>query len=265
MMHIVGQHEVSQAQVPGRVEAAKAIELLKESDEGRYKGMLDTIDQSISQGWWQMLMLAKQYEKDEVLIQTYSPEGVPEVKKFKKDRINPGMRIKVVRMNGLGRTRAQRQDSLLALWQNGIIQDPELMASLMEVPIPSFTAPKALDMRMARNENLTIAGGDPIVPNSWDDHAIHIREHNDFRKSQDFLTLDQEIKTMFEHHVETHEQLALAVAQKNAALMAAAQGMPPQPGAAGADQYNTPQGQAEQRTYQQQHMVSQGTKPYRGA
>jgi hypothetical protein len=28
-----------------------------------------------------------------------------------KERINPGMRIKVVRMNGLGRTRAARQDA----------------------------------------------------------------------------------------------------------------------------------------------------------
>jgi hypothetical protein len=259
MMHIVGQHEVSQAQVPGRVEAAKAIELLKESDEGRYKGMLDTIDQAIAEGWWQTLMLAKQFEKDEIMLQTYSPEGLPEVQRFKKERINPGMKIKVVRMNGLGRTRAQRQDNLMLLWQNGVIQDPALMAELMEVPIPSFTEPKARDMRLARNENLDLAKGIAIEPNSWDDHAIHLREHNDYRKGHEFLMLDQDKKTKFEHHCQRHEELAIAVAQKNAALMMAAQGVQPQPpGGGGGDPRATPQGQAEQQTYTQQQLDRQG-------
>jgi hypothetical protein len=257
MMHIVGQHEVSQAQVPGRVEAAKAIELLKESDEGRYKGMLDSIDQAIAEGWWQLLMLAKQFEKPQVMLQTYSPEGLPEVRAFMKERINPGMRIKVVRMNGLGRTRAARQDALMNMWQQGVIQDPDLMAQLMEVPIPSFTAPKALDMRLARNENLTLGKGDAIVPNSWDDHAIHLREHNNYRKTQEFIALDQETKTKFEHHCEMHEQLALAVAQKNAALMAAAQGVVPG-GPQPTDPRDTPQGNAEQRTYTGQQLGQQG-------
>ncbi|MGZ6852648.1 MAG: portal protein [Mycobacteriaceae bacterium] len=267
MMHIVGQHEVSQAQVPGRVEAAKAIELLKESDEGRYKAMLDTIDQGIAEGWWQTLMLAKQFEKDSIMLQCYSPEGLPEIKRFKKDRINPGMKIKVVRMNGLGRTRAQRQDNLMLLWQNWIIQDPSLMAELMEVPIPSFTEPKALDMRLARNENLDMAAGQAITPNSWDDHAIHLREHNDYRKTSEFLLLPQKTKTLFEYHCEKHEELAVAVAQKNAQLMMAAQGIQPQPpggappGGGPPDAFDSPQGQAEQRTYQQQHMVGQGVRP----
>jgi hypothetical protein len=54
-----------------------------------------------------------------------------------------------------------------------------------------------------------------------------------------------------------HEQLALAVAQKNAALMAAAQGMVPG-GPGGQDPRDTPQGNAEQRTYTGQQLGQQG-------
>jgi hypothetical protein len=50
MQDISGQHEVSNAQVPGRVEAAQAIELLKESDDGRLAELLRTIKSSISAG-----------------------------------------------------------------------------------------------------------------------------------------------------------------------------------------------------------------------
>lgn len=216
MMHIVGQHEVSQAQVPGRVEAAKAIEILKESDEGRYKAMLDTIDQSMSEGWYQILMLAKQYESEKVMLQTYSREGLPEVKAFRTERIEPGMRIKVTRTNGLGRSRSARQDSLMNLWQQKIITDPELMAELLEVPIPSFTSAKALDLRLARNENIDLAKAVPITANSWDDHVIHLREHNDYRKTQEFLEKPLATKTVFEHHCEMHDQLMLADMQKQA-------------------------------------------------
>jgi hypothetical protein len=232
MMHIVGLHEVSQGQVPGRVEAAKAIELLKESDQGRYKAMLDTIDAAISEGWYQTLMLAKQYEKEEVMLQVYSREGLPEVRAFRKERIDPGVRIKVTRMTGLGRTRAGRQDSLLKLWDSHIITDPGLMARLMEVPIPSFTEPDAEDLSLARNENLTLAKGDPIMPNSWDNHVIHLREHNRYRKTQEFLTASEDVKTKFEHHCSEHDKLEMGELIKQM-KKAQAMAMIQNPGAAG--------------------------------
>lgn len=45
----------------------------------------------------------------------------------------------------------------------------------------------------------------PVVPvNSWDDHEIHIKTHNDFRKKQEFEDLPQQLKDEFERHVEQH-------------------------------------------------------------
>lgn len=45
----------------------------------------------------------------------------------------------------------------------------------------------------------------PIVSvNSWDNHEVHIQVHNDFRKRQEFESLDPKLKDEFEKHVELH-------------------------------------------------------------
>lgn len=214
MMHVVGIHEVSQGQVPGRVESARAIEALREADESRINELMDTVRASISEGGWQLLQLAKQYAPAEQIIQSYSREGMPEVHRFKAGNVKEGMRVKVQLGTGLARSRAGRQQELLEFWREGIIRDPEAIADLLEVPTPVVVSNKVYDVRLARNENMTLVDGTPIEPNSWDDHAIHLREHNNFRKTQEYLTLDSEVKRMFEHHCQRHDELQIQQLQK---------------------------------------------------
>jgi len=135
--------------------------------------------------------------------------------------------MRTVRMSGLGKTREQRQESLMRLWELGIIKDPDSMAELLEVPIPSFTNVRAQDMKLARAENLEMADGIPVDANSWDNAAIHIREHNEYRKTQEFRALGRKAKTIFAFHVERHEKFQVLEAQKMAMLMAAQQGLVP--------------------------------------
>lgn len=238
MMDVVGLHEVSNAQVPGRVEAAKAIELLKESDDGRLSELLRTIKSSISEGFWQFLMLAKQYMTAEQIVTTYSREGMPEVKRFMKESLKPGMKVKVTMGTGLARSRAARTDQLMTMWDNGIIQDRELMAELLEVPVSSISPSNAFDVRLARNENLTMEDNVAIVPNSWDNHDIHRREHNNFRKTQEYLALSTGTKQKFEFHCQMHDQLQIQQLGKQLQIqqlsMAVAQGAGFQMPAAGA-------------------------------
>jgi hypothetical protein len=55
-----------------------------------------------------------------------------------------------------------------------------------------------------------------IVPvNTWDNHAIHIQVHNDYRKSQSFEALAPDIKTLFEQHVQGHIDALQSMYQAN--------------------------------------------------
>jgi hypothetical protein len=252
MRDVAGQHEVSHGQVPGRVEAARAIAQLKDIDDEHLHELHRTMKLSISEGFWQMLMLTKQYVSDDVIVQTYSKEGLPEVKKFKSADIKPGMRVSVTMDTGLARNRTARQDQAMMMWEKGIIRDPEVMAELMQIPVGNLTPQRVYDVRLARNENLTMASGKDqdgrdgtaVTPNSWDEHDIHLREHNNFRKTAEYEQLPSEIKKKFEYHCKTHETMELEKLQKEAMkaqLMAAATGQAPmEPPAEG-----TPQAAAE--------------------
>lgn len=235
MMNIVGLHEVSQGQVPGRVESARAIDLLRESDSDRLAELFRTTKAAISEGFWQTLMLARQYVSEEQIVQVYSRDGVPEVHRMKTENFKAGMRVRVTMGGGLGYSRAAREERVMRLIEVGVLKDPETIAELLDVPTGQISPAKVYDIRLARNENLTMAEGTPITPNTWDDHGIHLREHNNYRKTTEFLGLSAEDKTKFEYHCKQHEEFELHEMLKQAAKMAAVQqaqagGQPPQQG-----------------------------------
>lgn len=245
MMNVVGLHEVSQGQVPGRVEAAKAIELLREADASRMAVLLATTATAISQGFYQMLMLTRQFHREEIVVNAYGPEGVAEVKRFFADQLDPGLRLKVTVGTGLAYTRAARTDQLITLWQQGILTDPEAFAELAELPIPQILNVKAKDVKLARNENFVMATGTPITPNSWDDHPIHLREHNAFRKTAEFHALPEKTKAVFEFHCDSHDhlydaQLAKEIQRQATIAQLNGQVPPGQGGGTGQTQTNAP-------------------------
>jgi hypothetical protein len=232
MMHIVGLHEVSQAQVPGRVEAAKAIEMLKDSDDSRQETMRKTIETTVAEGFFQVLENARQFESEEKMILTYGRDRMPEVKHFRAGSLKPGFRVRVTKKSGLARSRAARQDQVQRMWDAKVITDPAVFAELMEVPIGSVLNYEMQDISLARNENLDLAKDTAITPNSWDEHAIHIREHNTYRKTHEYVTLPDEAKKKFDAHVQMHEQMldaALQKAAQRAQLAAMAQAQPASP------------------------------------
>lgn len=238
MEDVAGQHEISNGQVPGRVEAAQAIELLANADDSHLSELRRSIKKSTSEGFWQCLMLAKQFRTEEIVFQTYSREGLPEVKRFMAEKLKPGMRIRVTMGTGLSDNRAARQQQAIELWREGIVRDPEVMTELMDLPTASLVPNRVFDVRLARNENMLMSAdqgidgtpGNAITPNSWDAHDIHLREHNNFRKTQEYDQSPAEVKKKFEFHCNMHEELWLAELQKQALRMAIAQGA--QPGSA---------------------------------
>ncbi|WP_281783723.1 hypothetical protein [Sinimarinibacterium flocculans] len=244
MMDVVGLHEVSQGQVPGRVEAAKAIEMLRESDTGRLSVLTRTFQSAVSKGGWQALMLARQFVPEEQIVQTYTRDGMPEVHKFKTEIFKPGWRVRTQMGTGLSGSRAARMEEAVNLWTLGIIRDPETFGQFVELPAERFTPTTAMDVKLARNENLEMFNGQAVKPNSWDTHDIHIREHNNARKTTEYLTASNEVKERFEAHVQEHKAQKRTVLEdeiKDQQLMAQAMGPPP--GAEGATmEGSAPQG-----------------------
>lgn len=224
MMHTIGQREVSNAQVPGRVEAAKAIELLKEADAGALAFLRSTIKNSNDQGWWHLLQEARTFQKAEDIAITYTKEGLPEVRHFKARDMAPGHRIRTTMATSLAKSRANRQDLIIRLREIGAITDPLVLADLLELPMSQTVRKDYADIILARNENLTLAEGKAIEPNSFDNHTIHIEQHNSYRKTLDYQMLSDGAKQRFEHHCQRHDALLEIMLARDAKLAMISQG-----------------------------------------
>lgn len=228
MMNVVGLHEVSQGQVPGRVESSKAIELLRESDATLLKPLTDSLTNSLSDGFWITVMLAREFGPEKTIVQAYSPEGAAEVREFRARDIDPGLQFVVTMGTGLAWSRAARTDQLLRLYELGIFQsDPERFLELLDVPSPVMLSSKSNDVRLARNENYEFQRGTAITANSWDDHEIHLREHNNYRKTQDYVTLATDHKQRMEMHCQQHQDLQVKEFERQSQLQSLLQPAPP--------------------------------------
>lgn len=245
MKDAVGIHDVSSGQVEGRLESAKAIEEVKEGDATRLAELADSTAWAIEEGFMQLTWLAKQYEEEKKMVLIYSSEGIPQVQEFKAREVDPGIRYKVSMGNGLGHTRSGRQEALYNLWDRGILQnDPIRMLKLLDVGGPLPLTSDARDIMLARNENFAMARGTAVTPNSWDNHPIHIKEHNDFRKTNAYRLLDNRSKALFEFQVRTHEQLYIRELEKQAMYQLVGQGATVQSGSQETAEANSAESEA---------------------
>jgi hypothetical protein len=237
---IAGQHEVSRGGVPGRVEAAQAIQLLQETDDEVLKDTIHSLEEALSDGHFQAAQLLKQFGSTSQILKAYDKAGQIEVYQYKSAQI-PGpdeLMITTQTTTGLPQSIAGRWDRVLNLWQYKIIQDPKQALELLNLaPDAPELVPEIEDKKQAYRENKLISGvldgtPRPQAPEQWNNHGVHIQEHQHFMNTEEFNALAPEVKQYFEYHVEKHNEMLLIEAQKQASIQMAAQGQPP-PGPAG--------------------------------
>lgn len=117
-------------------------------------------------------------------------------------------------------SRAARQARVEGLIKSLVldpVRDRTQILRLMEFGnIESLWLDMDLDVRRAQRENRRMSKGQPQPIATFDDHEIHVREHNDFRKSTEYETLDEMGRMIFDIHVEEHLH---AIAELRAAMM----------------------------------------------
>jgi len=234
---MAGQHEVSRGGVPGRVEAAQAIQLLQETDDEVLKDTIHSMEEALSEGFWQMANLLRQFGEPKQILKAYDPSGSVEIYSFMRDDMPSGDDLRVVTQTttGLPQSIAGRWDRVLNLWQYKILEDPKQVLELLNLaPESPDLLPEAQDKAQAYRENKLMSGvldGNPrpIEAYQWNNHAIHMVEHRRYMNSDEYATLSPDIQRYFEFHLEQHEQMNIVEAQKSAEVQMAAQGQPPPP------------------------------------
>lgn len=267
MEDLAGQHEVSNAGVPGRIESAQAVMLLQETEDSVLKDTVDSAEEAVADGFWMSLADYKQFGDPECLIEVYDKAGEVEVEKLLRDKIDLSMRVVCQSATALPASTAGKWDRVLNLFQYKIIDGPTALKLLGLTPEDPDLDPATLDRKVAYRENQQMIGaafdaqgqplpGGVVRPNKYDNHGAHREEHDKFRKSAEYklaVQQDPRIAQIFDFHDQEHYMLDIEVAVEQAKKQAAVQQalappappLPPQgppPGPPGAPPHPGPPG-----------------------
>lgn len=235
---LAGQHEVSNGGVPGRVEAASAIQLLQEQDDSIMQDPRRSLEQAVARASTQKLQLFKQYGKPELQVKSYDKNGRFELHTFKKDELALDQRVVVRSTTGLPSSIAGRRDYIDWLLQRGLIQQPMALEMLEIMPEEMDLLSDQTDRNKAVRENEEfryVKGNEdpenPVVamPFEDDNHAVHLRIHADFKKSEEYMEMPDAAKLALEFHLDTHRQWELYLYGQEAVKQQILQGIVPPP------------------------------------
>lgn len=235
---ISGQHEVSNGSTPPGVTAATAISFLQEQDESLIAGHYTSIEETVEKCAKHALTYVKMFWDEARTVKIVGIDGSFDVQTFKGTDLRGNADIKVESGSALPTSRAAKQAFIMDLMKMGFIDPQEGLGFLEVGALNKLYERIKVDERQAQRENLklrvikeedlklhmeTWAAENPeaavdkdsglalepplIVPvNDWDNHEIHIKVHNDYRKSQSFESAPKVTKMLFQEHVMMHEE-----------------------------------------------------------
>lgn len=241
---ISGQHEVSRGTAPTGVTAATAISFLQEQDDNLMTTTYQNVEMGVEKLAKQVLSLCVQYWDTPRAIKVTGSSNSFDTHILRGADIKNGTDVRIEGGSALPQSRAARQALIMDLMGQGIL-DPNEGLKLLEIGGAQRIVDQLReDERQAQRENIKMKsltpedieeytqmfymyqGIDPesltdeesgnllapppmVMVNTWDNHEVHIEVHNRFRKSQAFDYLPDEVKRVFETHVEMHKQVMM--------------------------------------------------------
>jgi len=219
-------HEVSRGTTPPNVRSGTAIMSLKELDDAAAAIPIRSIERATQRMGRFALDLVREKWTEDRLVLVFGQANDVEMRSFTGNTsaaghfyVQPGSAWPV--------TKAQRQQMVLELYQNQLIGPEEALVHL-EVGTPqSIRNDRYRDVRHARREHQKYEALSPINPQtgqvdqqsmarmmaqaqainpaSWHNHQVHLKEHNNLRKSPAYERWEPWKKELFEAHIMGHQ------------------------------------------------------------
>lgn len=221
MDDISSQHEVTKGRTPPGVTAATAISYLQEEDDSKLSFTISSLEEGVERIGRHILSHVQQFWDEERTIQVLGDDGRYEAHFLSNADLKGNTDLHVQSGSATPRSRAAKQAFIMELMSNGYVDPAKGLRYLDMAETSKMYEEMQVDSRHAQRENLRMAEAVPVDVNTWDNHEIHIQEHNNYRKTQEFENLDEETQAIFEAHVIMHQQVGMMQA------MGAMPGMPP--------------------------------------
>lgn len=237
MDDISSQHEVSRGQAPPGVEAATAISYLQEQDDTVLSDLTSSIERAVEKVGRHLLHHVGQNWEIERQVQIVGLNQQLEAFEFSKASLQDNTAYHVEAGSATPRSSAGKQAFIMEAMDKGWIPVPTGLKYLSMAETGRIYEELQIDMRHAQRENLKMSQGaglpqpemgmgmmgqepvpqDPAMlmqdpnfmgypTNSFDNDLIHVDEHDNWRKRQEFEASDPLVKMLFEKHQLSHKR-----------------------------------------------------------
>lgn len=216
-----GQADVSSGSAPASMPAASVM-ALQEADDTKLAISMKQLSKGISIAGWQWLMLVKQFWQEPRIVRAWSQEGDLEVEDFTGADLGQSLDVHVSAESSLPKSKTARMNLLMELVQiPGMFTNPRDFLKQLDLPgISPLLASLSIDNKQAERENSKLMDGVQVPVNQFDNHTVHIQEHQDECKTEDFEKVmeaaragDQQatqVMVTFQSHIAAHQEALIA-------------------------------------------------------
>lgn len=221
---LAGSPDIARGVAPGDRNSGAALALLAEKADGP----LGPFAADESRGWsviaTSSLRTLRHHMKDGERRQstTYGPNGgVAFVRTWTRDDIDENVTVNVPLESVMPRSQTALRASLIEM-HGAFPQAFEGLDGRTLAQITGLTSLRDMmtnldpDQAFAEWENELMMAGEPVVPDEWHNHAVHLDRHERVRNSATYEMADEAIKAVFDDHIEAHHTIRQEQAQKAA-------------------------------------------------
>lgn len=190
--------------VPKGVEAAAAISYLTESQDSVLQDTLRDKEETYQRLISQFLSYVIQFWDAERIIRVVGKNTNFEAFTLKSADLkgNTDYRVEVGSATPISRSAKQAQ--ITELMKMGAIPVEKGLQYLELGDTAKLYEEMQIDTRQSERENLKMSKGVPVPINTFDDHMAHIREHDNYRKREEYENAPENVKLIMGHHVLEH-------------------------------------------------------------
>jgi hypothetical protein len=223
-------HEVSRGTNKSDIRSGDMVSLLLEQDAFGKLPSHAVFEEGLEAWGTRILKRFQDGYDNPRMIKVTGRENEFEIFAFKGSDLRNNTDVSVKRQSSMPDSRVLRNQMTMDRYTKGLYGDPmdpevrrHVMNMLEDAVVDDMYGDTKLDEMYARYENNTLMQGQvtDIKVNQYDNHSIHMQEHNHFRKSLDFQKVKlqnpkafMELELIFETHAIQHQEFLKAMEQQ---------------------------------------------------
>jgi len=205
---IMGVHDVSRGMAPANIESGYGISILAEKDSSPI-GRLIKESARVFTGVARDVLALYASEVTQQRDLTIRTSSGPERHKWSGKDLAGQFDVQVPLDAVMPRSQAAQQALADRMVQMGMISNPAQYIRFAQVPGQEYLIDAVMpDVAKARRENHSMGLGSIEIPADFDNHEVHIQEHNDFRKTERYESLSKDDRSIVDDHIKAHATFA---------------------------------------------------------